>query len=51
MSKKKDETIKALKKKLKKLKAEVEALIAKDPFTIEGVFATTTIIPWKQVAP
>jgi len=31
--------------------AEIEALIAQDPFTLEGVFATTEIIPWKQVAP
>jgi uncharacterized protein YciI len=31
--------------------AEVESLIAADPFKIEGVFATTEIIPWKQVAP
>lgn len=30
---------------------ELEQLIAQDPFTIEGVFASTEIIPWIQVAP
>jgi uncharacterized protein YciI len=30
--------------------AEVEALMARDPFTIEGVFATTEIRPWTVVA-
>ena len=31
--------------------AEVESLIEADPFKLEGVFASTEIIPWKQVAP
>jgi uncharacterized protein len=30
--------------------AEVQRLMADDPFTIEGVFATTEIRPWTLVA-
>ena len=30
--------------------AEVEGLMERDPFTTEGVFATTEIRPWTVVA-